>query len=125
MRLAQVFKRLLGMERERVVGVEIIEGGDEQVVRVDVALRKRRRLLCSGCGQRVSHAYDRRVVSWRHLDVFRVRCVVRCEIRRVCCPDCGVRGERVAWARARVALHPLVRRHLRVARPLCTQERCR
>ena len=61
---------------------------------------KRRRLFCSGCGQRVRAAYDRRVVAWRHLDVFRVRCVVRCEIRRVACPDCGIRGERVAWARA-------------------------
>jgi transposase len=100
MRLAQVFKRLLGMERERVVGVEIDENDGEQLVTVEIALRKRRRLFCSGCGQRVRSAYDRRTVSWRHLDVFRVRCVVRCEIRRVACPACGVRGEQVAWARA-------------------------
>ncbi len=67
---------------------------------VELALPKRRRLVCSGCGERVGAGYDRRVVTWRHLDVFRVRCVLRCEIRRVCCPACGIRGEQVAWARA-------------------------
>ena len=100
MRLAQVFKRLLGMERERIVGVEVVEEAGERWVAVEVALRQRRRLFCSGCGQRVRQGYDRRVTNWRHLDVFRVRCVIRCEIQRVACPDCGVRGERVAWARA-------------------------
>jgi transposase len=100
MRLAQVFKRLLGMERERIVGVEIDEEPAGTLVTVEVALRKRRRLFCSGCGQRVRAGYDRRVMGWRHLDVFRVRCVIRCEIQRVVCPGCGVRGERVPWARA-------------------------
>lgn len=100
MRLAQVFKRLLGMERERVVAVEVAEDVDGEIVVVDVALRARRRMFCSGCGRRVRSGYDRRVTSWRHLDLFRMRCVIRCEIQRVACPDCGVRGERVAWARA-------------------------
>ena len=100
MRLATVFKRLLGLARERVVEVELIEESDRQLLVVELALAKRRRLLCSGCGERAKVAYDRRVVTWRHLDVFRVRCVLRCEIRRVCCPACGIRGEQVAWARA-------------------------
>ena len=100
MRLATVFKRLLGMGRERVVAVEVLGEAANRVVVVELALPARRKLFCSGCGQRVRVAYDRRVVAWRHLDAFRVRCVVRCEIRRVACPDCGVRGERVAWARA-------------------------
>ena len=100
MRLATLFKRLLGMERERVVGVELVEQAGGQVVVVEVARPKRRRMFCSGCGQRIAAAYDRRVVAWRHLDVFRVRCVVRCEIRRVAYPECGVRGELVPWVRA-------------------------
>jgi transposase len=100
MRLATVFKRLLGLGRERVVGVEFVEDAGGEVFVVEVARPKRRRMFCSGCGLQVKVGYDRRVVSWRHLDVFRVRCVLRCEIRRVCCPDCGIRGEQVPWARA-------------------------
>lgn len=100
MRLATVFKRLLRLARERVSGVELVEHADRQLLVVDVALPKRRRLVCSGCGERASAGYDRRVVSWRHLDVFRAECLLRCEIRRVVCSGCGIRGELVPWARA-------------------------
>ena len=101
MRLAQVFKRLLGMERERVVGVEITEEahGDAIVV-VDVALRARRRMFCSGCGQRA--ALGLRSPGHKLASSRPVSCAVRDPLRdppgRL--PDCGVRGERVAWARA-------------------------
>jgi transposase len=100
MRVAGLFKRLLRLGRERVVRVEIIEDDDTEVVVVEVALRSRRAMLCSGCGQPVRAAYDRRVASWRHLDLARTRCVLRCEIRRVDCPGCGIRNEQVPWARA-------------------------
>jgi transposase len=85
--------------RERFVGVEVEdEGGVEEVV-VQVALRQRRVMRCSGCSRRVRVAYDSRPGSWRHLDLGRVRCVIRCEVRRVCCPECGIRTEAVPWAR--------------------------
>ena len=100
MRLAMVFKRLLRLARERVVAVELIERAGRQLLVVELALPKRRRAVCSGCGEQVAAGYDRRVVTWRHLDVFRVQCILRCEIRRVCCPACGIRGEQVPWARA-------------------------
>jgi transposase len=100
MRLAMVFKRLLRLARERVVAVELIERVGRQLLVVELALPKRRRAVCSGCGEQVAAGYDRRVVTWRHLDVFRVQCILRCEIRRVCCPACGIRGEQVPWARA-------------------------
>ena len=100
MRVATLFKRLLRLGGERVVGVKVEDGdGIEQVV-VEVALRARRALRCSGCGGRVRGAYDSRVMSWRHLDLGRVRCVIRCEVRRVECSGCGVRVEAVPWARA-------------------------
>ena len=50
MRLATVFKRLLGLARERVVAVELIEQEGRQLVVVELTLPKRRRLRCSGCG---------------------------------------------------------------------------
>jgi len=65
MRVAGPFKRLLRPGRERVVGIEIVEEDDTEVVVVDLALRARRAMLCSGCARRVRVAYDRRVVSWR------------------------------------------------------------
>jgi transposase len=99
MRVATLFKRLLRLGGVRVVGVELVEEDAEAVI-VTLALRARRAMRCSGCGERVRGAYDTRPMSWRHLDLGRVRCVLRCEARRVECPVCGVRAEAVPWARA-------------------------
>jgi transposase len=99
-RVTTLFKRVLRLERGRVVSVEVDDQGGVEKVVVRVALRARRALRCSGCGRRVGSAYDTRLMRWRHLDVGRVRCQVYCEIRRVDCPQCGVRGEAVPWARA-------------------------
>ena len=99
MRVATLFKRLLRLGRERVVGVELEdEDGIEKVI-VTVALRERRAMRCSGCSSRIRSAYDTRPASRRHLDLGRVRCVIACEVRRVCCPGCGIRAEAVPWAR--------------------------
>jgi transposase len=43
--------------------------------------------------------YDRRRRRWRHLDLGRCRLWLVYEIRRVDCPDCGVRTEELPWAR--------------------------
>ena len=47
--------------------------------------------------------HDRRVKRWRHLDLGASRCWIECELRRLRCPDCGVRLEAVPWARPGVA----------------------
>ena len=100
MRVATLFKRVLRLGRGRVVGFELVEeDGAEQVV-VEVALTERRVMRCSGCAMRVRTAYDTRQVSWRHLDLGRIRCLIRCQVRRVECPACGVRNESVPWARS-------------------------
>lgn len=100
MRVATLFKRLLRLGGVRVVGVELEDEDGIERVLVTVGLRGRRALRCSGCTQRVRVAYDTRPMSWRHLDLGRVRCVIRAEVRRVQCPGCGVRVEAVPWARA-------------------------
>jgi transposase len=100
MRVTTLFKRLLRLGGVRVVAVELVEEGEAEAVIVTVALRKRRAMRCSGCGVRVRGAYDTRSMSWRHLDMGRVRCALRAEVRRVCCPRCGIRTEQVPWARA-------------------------
>src|SRR3954469_11153369 len=65
-----------------------------------VGLRRRRR-VCASCGRtgRQLQIHDRRVKRWRHLDLGRTPCIVECELRRLRCPDCGVRLEPVPWAR--------------------------
>jgi transposase len=98
--VATLFKRLLRLGGARVVGVELVEEDDAERVVVTLALRARRAMRCSGCGTRVRGADDTRPMSWRHLDLGRVRCVIRCEARRVACLSCGVRSEAVPWARA-------------------------
>lgn len=99
MRVAGLFNRLLGLFGVRVVAIDVAFADGEDVVVIDVARRKNRRMFCSGCDRRCRAIYDRSVRSWRHLDVFRVRCRVRCEVRRVSCPTCGVAPEVVPWAR--------------------------
>jgi len=74
--------------------------GVEGVI-VTVRLRRGRR-VCSECGQTGGQLeiHDRRVKRWRHLDLGSSRCVIECELRRLRCPDCGVRYDAVPWARA-------------------------
>ena len=99
MRVAGVFNRLLGLLGVRVVAVDVGCERGEDVVVVDLERRRNRRMFCSGCGERCRAVYDRGPRSWRHLDVFRVRCEIRCEVRRLSCRACGVRAEVVPWAR--------------------------
>ena len=66
---------------------------------VEVSLRPRARHLQCPCGMRASAVYDRRRRRWRHLDLATHRLWLVYEIRRLDCPDCGVRTEEVPWAR--------------------------
>jgi transposase len=94
-RVTTALNRLL-----RLPGASVIDVGFavEGVV-VTVRLR-RRRTVCSGCGQTSrQHRHGRRVKRWRHLDLGSTRCWIECELRRVYCRDCGARSEAVPWAR--------------------------
>jgi transposase len=95
-RVTTAFNRLLALPGARVVDVLFGPAG----VTVRVALR-RRRAACSGCGQVCRQVHDRAWRRWRHLDLAGNRCFVEYELRRVRCPDCGVRVEAVPWSRPR------------------------
>ena len=96
MRASTAFKRLLRLPGASIIDVAFTMEG----VVVTVGLRRRRR-VCASCGQtgRQLQIHDRRVKRWRHLDLGRTPCIVECELRRLRCPDCGVRLEPVPWAR--------------------------
>jgi transposase len=94
MRVSTALNRLLGLPGASVRGVRF----DPDGVMVTVVLRRRRR-VCSGCGQLCRSTHDHTLSRWRHLDLGGQRCYLVCRLRRVRCPDCGVRVEAVAWAR--------------------------
>ena len=94
MRVTTAFNRVLGLAGASVRAVRL----DVDGVVVTVALRRRRR-VCSGCGQVVAATHDTVWSRWRHLNLGGQRCWIACWVRRVKCPDCGVRVEAVPWAR--------------------------
>jgi transposase len=94
MRVDTAFNRLLHLEGARVEAVAFASEG----LIVGVRFGRRRR-VCSRCGQPVAVTYDTARRRWRHLDVAGSRCFVEASLRRVRCPDCGVRVEAVPFAR--------------------------
>ncbi len=93
-RVTTAFNRLLRLPGASVTDVSFAPEG----VVVTVRLRRRRR-VCSGCGQVGGALHDYRPKRWRHLDLGACRCTIECELRRVWCADCGPRLEAVPWAR--------------------------
>ncbi len=94
MRATTAFNRMLRLPGATVIDVGF---GAEGMI-VTVRLRRRRR-VCSTCGQLGGSVHGRRVKRWRHLDLGASRCLIECELRRLMCRDCGVRIEAVPWAR--------------------------
>jgi len=95
-RVTTAFNRLLALPGARVT--DVLFGPDGVTVCVRLA---RRRPACSGCGQVCRKVHDRASRRWRHLDLAGQRCHVKYQLRRVRCPDCGVRVEAVPFARPR------------------------
>lgn len=89
-----VLSKVLCLKKTRVVGHELT---DEGLV-LDVTMTHRRG-RCSGCFHRVRRVHDRNLRrTWRHLDFGGMRVTLRGALRRLSCPDCGVRTELVPWA---------------------------
>lgn len=93
MRTTTLLRSLLGLEDTRVLDVSF----DVEGLVVDVAPTWRV-ARCSECGE-ACPGYDRdRDRRWRHLDLAGMQLHLRYDIRRVRCPRCGIRVERVPWA---------------------------
>lgn len=96
MRVCTAFSRLLCLPGVWVRGVEF----EPDRVLVTVALR-RRRLACPECSFSTLHRENTldHDSCWRHLDLGVWRLVVGCRLRRLRCPEHGVRVEAVPFAR--------------------------
>ena len=96
MRVTAAFNRMLALPGTTVRDVWF----EPARITVTVALR-RRRLVCADCPYSAPARYDTRHVdsTWRHLDLGRCRLIIKARLRRVDCPDHGVRTEQVPFAR--------------------------
>jgi hypothetical protein len=72
MRVAEVFKRLLGLDAVKITGDELDDRDGVELISISPARRRNRRMFCSRCGHRCTSVYDCEIRSWRHLDTFRV-----------------------------------------------------
>lgn len=96
MRVTTLFRRLLGVTGLRVIRVLFQTDGK---LSVEVAPRWRRP-RCGGCGRRAS-IYDRRPLRWwLHLPFGATPVRLAYAPRRVHCPQCGVRTEKLPWGEA-------------------------
>ena len=88
------FTKILGWPGYRVYQHEINEAA--KTLRLWVR-RKRgnRKLICSGCGRKFSEAHDHNEREVRDLPWGEYRTTVVIEVYRVCCPQCGVKIEKV------------------------------
>ncbi len=88
------FTKILGWPGYRVQRHEI----DEVAKTLRLWVRRKRgnrKLVCSGCGRKFSDAHDCNEREVRDLPWGEYRTTVIIEVYRVCCPQCGVRVEKV------------------------------
>ena len=57
--------------------------------------RGHQKLVCSGCGRALETAHDTNEREVRDLPCMEFRTTVVVEVYRVCCPDCGIKVEKV------------------------------
>jgi len=92
--------KILGWPGYRVYQQDI----DEEHKRVKLRVRRKRgnrRMVCSGCGRRVTgivEVYERGV---RDLPCMEFQTTVVIELHRIRCPDCGVKTEKVDQLRSK------------------------
>ena len=87
--------KVLGFPGYQVYKHEI----DEQQKHLTLWIRRKRgnrSLICSGCEQRVDKIHEVYEREIRDLPCFEFQTTVVLEVYRVCCPDCGVKAEKVA-----------------------------
>jgi transposase len=86
--------KLLGWPGYRVYRHEI----DEEAKTLKLWVRRKRghqKLVCSGCGRALETAHDTNEREVRDLPCMEFRTTVVVEVYRVCCPDCGIKVEKV------------------------------
>ncbi|HEY6425579.1 MAG TPA: transposase family protein, partial [Pseudonocardiaceae bacterium] len=99
-RVAGVWRAVLGVEHTVIEGVGLEQVGAEEVLVARVHPVRSRRSRCGRCGRR-SPGYDRGEGRrrWRGLDAGTTRVYLEADAPRVACPEHGVVVAAVPWAR--------------------------
>ena len=97
---------------DRVLARQLFQGAGWRIVRSELVLRRLAmevhveatgwKAACARCGRRCPvHDVKARHREWRHTCAWGLRTIVIASLRRVRCRGCGVRIERIPWARPR------------------------
>lgn len=84
--------------------VRLIHSGEEKMIEATIRPRKNSKAICSGC-QKPAAGYD--VLGSRrfqYVPLWGIAVVLVYAMRRVACPDCGVKVEEVPWAEGKSPL---------------------
>jgi transposase len=99
MLLETILNRVQRHKSFRYQKAELVEEKDDLALEVTIAPRKNGRPICSGCGQ-ARPGYDTQPDARRFefVPLWGIAVFFVYAMRRVNCPDCGVKAERVPWA---------------------------
>jgi len=85
-----------GWEGYRVDKIERVEG-NKPAIWITLAGRPDRPMICEGCGETVAQVHDSTVRTVRDLPILDAETRLLVPRRRVACPRCGPRLERLDW----------------------------
>ena len=105
MQLKTIFNRVTEYKPFVVEHVELIEYKSQSTIEISMRARENGLPTCSGCGERCS-GYDTQPKARRFdfVPLWIIPVVLVYTMRRVNCPSCGVKVERVPWSEGKSPL---------------------
>ena len=105
MQLKTIFNSVTNYKPFVVENVELVEEGSQSTIEITMRARENGLPTCSVCGERCS-GYDTQPTSRRFdfIPLWLIPVVLVYTMRRVDCPTCGVKVERVPWAEGKSPL---------------------
>jgi transposase len=105
MQLKTIFNHVTNYKPFVVENVEMIDPESMPTLEITMRARENGKPVCSGCGKRCS-GYDTQPKSRRFhfIPLWMIPVVLIYTMRRVNCPTCGVKVERVPWAEGKGSL---------------------
>lgn len=105
MLVSSIVRFTLGIKDHRVVSTKLTNNE----LRIELDVKRRRKLPCSICGKR-SHRKDKlRERRWRHVSLWGIAVFLYYHPRRVRCSEHGIKVERIPWSMGKKAISfPLI-----------------
>jgi len=105
MQLKTIFNHVTEYKPFVVQNVELVEHGSQATLEITMRARENGLPTCSICSERCS-GYDTQATSRRFdfIPLWMIPVVLVYTMRRVNCPTCGIRVERVPWAEGKSPL---------------------